>query len=169
MLQFARNHALQQTKPENQVMFSGRLYTLTSTNFQDARYAITAQLCASDGYISYKDAAGDGGVMVTGYEVSARWFDEFGGEGAAHPRYYLGVAEDRVVTAPWTSGVYRRRFQNGWVLWNPRGNGVVEVQLGQSMRKIQGRSGFSDLAVNNGAAVTKVTLQDRDGLVLLKG
>jgi hypothetical protein len=37
------------------------------------------------------------------------------------------------------------------------------------MRKLQGRSGFSDTTVNNGAQVTSVTLQDRDGLVLLKG
>jgi hypothetical protein len=169
MLQFARNHAAQQTKPENQVMFSGRRHTLTSTNFQDARYAIAAQLCASDGYISYKDATGDGGAMETGYETAGKWFDEFGGEGAAHPRYYLGVAEDAVVTASWTSGVYRRRFQNGWVLWNPRGNGVRTVNLGQTMRKLQGRSGFSDTTVNNGAQVTSVTLQDRDGLVLLRG
>jgi hypothetical protein len=65
--------------------------------------------------------------------------------------------------------VYRRRFQNGWVLWNPRGNGVRTVSLGQTMRKLQGRSGFSDTTVNNGAQVTSVTLQDRDGLVLLKG
>ena len=165
MLQFARNHALQQIKPENQVMYSARRYTLTSTNFQDARYSITAMLCASDGYIAYKDATGDGGTMVTGYETAGKWFDEF--DNAGTQKHYLGTAIDPVVTTSWTQGVYRRRFANGWVLWNPRGNGTQTVSLGQIMRKIQGRVGDSDTTVNNGATVTSVTLQDRDGLVLL--
>ncbi len=165
MLRLARNHAAQQTKPEHQVMHSARRHTLTSTNFQDARYAIAAQLCASDGYICYKDATGDGGTMETGYETAGKWFDEF--DNAGTQKYYLGTSVDPIVTTPWSEGVYRRRFANGWVLWNPRGNGIKTIQLGQSMKKIQGRVGDSDTTVNNGAQVTKVTLQDRDGLVLL--
>jgi hypothetical protein len=169
MLSAARKHALQLADPANQIMFSGRRYTLTSTNFQDVRYALCAQLCATTGFVFYKNANADNPETRDPNVPPTGWYDEYGGEGAAHPRYYLGVAEDPVVTAPWTSGVYRRRFQNGWVLWNPRGNGVRTVSLGQTMRKLQGRSGFSDTTVNNGAQVTSVTLQDRDGLVLLKG
>ena len=165
MLKGAKDHALQLTDSTNQIMFSARRHTLTSTNFQDARYAIAAQLCASDGYIAYKDATGDTGTMETGYEMSSKWFDEF--DNAGTQKHYLGASDDPIVTTPWSQGVYRRRFANGWVLWNPRGNGARTVSLGQSMKKIQGRAGFSDTAINNGATVTSVTLQDRDGLVLL--
>jgi hypothetical protein len=150
------------------VTYSTRRYNLTSTNFQDCRYALAGQLCASNGYVQYSDTGGDNASGSRApFEGPTKWWDEYGNYGTL-PRYYLGTAEDPVVTAPWASGVYRRRFQNGWVLWNPRGNGVRTVNLGQTMRKLQGRSGFSDTTVNNGAQVTSVTLQDRDGLFLLK-
>jgi hypothetical protein len=53
------------------------------------------------------------------------------------------------------------------ILLNPKGNGARTIDLGGTYEKIAGRAGYSDTSVNNGAAVTSVTLQDRDGLVLL--
>jgi hypothetical protein len=143
-----------------------RRHTLTSRNYQDFRYSFSVALCGSDGYVGYSDHTVDSWGSSDGYNRTAQFFDEY--DNAGTQRYYLGVAENAVVTAAWQSGVYLRRFQNGWVLLNPKGNGTRTVNLGQTMRKLQGRSGFSDTTVNNGAQVTSVTLQDRDGLVLLK-
>ena len=102
---------------------------------------------------------------TTGADGVLKWYDEFDAGGVG--RYYLGREVDQRQKDSWSSGVWRRRFENGWVLWNPERNGVRTVSLGQSMRKLQGRTGYSDTAVNNGATLTSVTLQDRDGLVLL--
>ena len=167
MLQAAKVHADMLIDPFSQVLHVNRLYTLTSTNFQDFRHGICAALCATDGYITYCDVAQDNYGSTTGFNRTAQWFDEY--DNAGTQKYYLGSAIDARISTTWTQGVYRRRFANGWVLWNPKGNGTQTLSLGQTMRKIQGRSGYSDTAVNNGATVTSVTLQDRDGLVLLNG
>jgi hypothetical protein len=164
MINAAKSQANHLAKPEFQLMQSRR--RSGSELFQDMRQAICSALVVSNGHIAYVNNS----FASTGATNVGAWYDEYGNYGTL-PRYYLGVAEDLPVTSAsqtWTSGVYRRRFQNGWVLWNPRGNGVRTVNLGQTMRKLQGRSGFSDTTVNNGAQVTSVTLQDRDGLVLLK-
>jgi hypothetical protein len=165
MLAGAKVHQSMLIDPYSQVVGINRLYTLTSTNFQDFRHGVCAALCSSDGYVAYSDAGADSYGSTTGFNGAAQWFDEY--DNAGTQRYYLGVAVDERVSVPWTQGVYRRRFANGWVLWNPKGNGTQTLSLGQTMRKIQGRSGYSDTAVNNGATVTSVTLQARDGLVLL--
>jgi hypothetical protein len=164
MINAAKSQANHLTKPDLQLMHSSR--RSGSELFQDMRQAVCSSLIVSNGHIAYSNNS----FASTGATNVGAWYDEYGNYGTL-PRYYLGVAEDLPVTSEsqtWTSGVYRRRFQNGWVLWNPRGNGVRTVNLGQTMRKLQGRSGFSDTTVNNGAQVTSVTLQDRDGLVLLK-
>jgi uncharacterized protein with LGFP repeats len=57
-------------------------------------------------------------------------------------------------TGAWSNGVWMREFQNGVVLWNPKGNGAKTVNV-------------SALVSPNGAAVTSVTLNDRDGVILL--
>ena len=71
-------------------------------------------------------------------------------------------------SAAWSNGVWRRRFPNGWILANPRGNGVQTVTVPTTLSRIVAR-GFSDAAVNTGDVVTsgKVTLQDGDGLFLI--
>jgi Hypothetical glycosyl hydrolase family 15 len=85
------------------------------------------------------------------------WFDEFDTK--------LGTANAGPSTTAWQKGVYRRDFANGIALVNPRGNGAQTVQLETTYRKI---SGSQDSAVNNGQTVTSVTLQDRDGIILLR-
>jgi hypothetical protein len=166
LLSAIKIHAANLTDPSGQFCVGTRRHTLTSRNYQDFRYSFSVALCGSDGYVGYSDHTVDSWGSSDGYNRTAQFFDEY--DNAGTQRYYLGVAENAVVTAAWQSGVYLRRFQNGWVLLNPKGNGTRTVNLGQTMRKLQGRSGFSDTTVNNGAQVTSVTLQDRDGLVLLK-
>ena len=85
------------------------------------------------------------------------WFDEFNAE--------LGAATTNPATTAWQKGVYRRDFANGIALVNPRGNGAQTVQLETAYRKI---AGTQDSAVNNGQTVQSVTLQDRDGIILLR-
>jgi hypothetical protein len=73
-------------------------------------------------------------------------------------------------SAAWKNGVWRRRFPNGWVLWNPRGNGVQTVPIPSTLCRIQTR-GYGDSTVNTGACgATSVTLKDGnigDGLFLI--
>ena len=87
---------------------------------------------------------------------SAYWYDEFDVD--------LGRAIDPPQQAPWQNGVYRRRFEYGMVLVNPKANGTKTVQIAPGYRRIDGRQ---DSVTNNGEAVSSVTLRERDGLVLI--
>jgi hypothetical protein len=65
-----------------------------------------------------------------------------------------------------------REFKNGVVLWNPKGNGAKTVSV-SGLVSPSGHSGLKhiagkqDPAVNTGKAATSVTLNDRDGVILL--
>lgn len=99
------------------------------------------------------------------------WFDEFDAN--------LGAATSAPPPVPsgaWQQGVYRRDFENGIVLVNPKGNGAKTVTLETEYLKLSSTGSSTntkvhyvhDTTVNNGATVTSVTLQDRDGIVLLR-
>jgi hypothetical protein len=85
------------------------------------------------------------------------WFDEFDAK--------LGAAASAPATAAWQHGVYRRDFENGIVLVNPKGNGTQTVTLETSYQRINGTQAPG---VNNGQSVSQLTLADRDGIVLLR-
>src|SRR5947208_3287852 len=64
--------------------------------------------------------------------------------------------------AAWSQGVWRRDFQNGVALVNPTIlSRTVTVERG--LRRL---AGTQDPAVNDGAAVSEVTLKPKDGIVL---
>ena len=65
----------------------------------------------------------------------------------------------------WQNGVWRRDFANGIALVNPKGNGPQTVTLETTYKHF---SGTQDPSVNNGQSVTSVTLNDRDGVILLR-
>ena len=119
----------------------------SSTDYQGMRYGLGTCLL-DDGYYSFTDnSAGYYGVV---------WFDELDqslGAGQAKP------------TAAWQKGVWRRDFDNGIVLVNPKGNGPQTVTLETAYLKIKGTQ---DPVTNNGQSVTTVTLKDRDGIILLR-
>lgn len=71
-------------------------------------------------------------------------------------------------SASWSNGVWRRRFPNGWVLCNFRGNGAQTVAVPNTLSRITTR-GYGDATVNTGATVSggTVTLQDADGIFLI--
>lgn len=119
----------------------------SSTDYQGMRYGLGTCLL-DDGYYSFTDTnAGYYGVV---------WFDELDQS--------LGAAQS-APTAAWQKGVWRRDFDNGIVLVNPKGNGPQTVTLETSYLKIKGTQ---DPATNNGQTVTTVTLKDRDGIMLLR-
>jgi hypothetical protein len=118
------------------------------TDYQAMRYGLGACLM-DDGYYYFTDAS------KGNYRVP--WFDEFDAK--------LGPATSPPQASAWKSGVYRRDFQNGIALVNPRGNGPRTVTLDGEFVKLKGSQAPS---VNDGATVRQVTLKDRDGIILMR-
>ena len=116
------------------------------TDYQAMRYGL-ASCSLDDGYYSFTNDADS-------YHHIAR-FDEYEAD--------LGMPTSSPPTAAWQNGVYRRDFENGIVLVNPKGNGARTVSLGGEFVKLKGTQ---VPAINSGATVTSVTLSDRDGLIL---
>jgi hypothetical protein len=116
------------------------------TDYQAMRYGLGS--CALDnGYYMFSNNADS-------YHDVAH-FDEYNAD--------LGNPTSSPPTSAWQSGVYRRDFERGIVLVNPKGNGSRTVSLGGEFVKLRGSQAPS---VNNGATVTSVTLADRDGIIL---
>jgi len=119
-----------------------------ATDYAMMRYGLTSCLL-DDGYFYYT-------TIDTEYR-SALWFDEYDID--------LGRAIDPPQFSAWQNGVYRRRFQNGMVLVNPKGNGTRTVQIEPGYSHF---SGSQDSVMNNGRSATSVTLAARDGVILVK-
>jgi len=109
------------------------------------RYAYTSCLL-DDGYFSFTDKS-------RGFS-SVPWFDEYD--------YKLGHALSAPQTEPWHEEIWRRDFENGVVLLNPT-NETRMVTLEPGLRRLAGKQ---DAAVNDGSAVTRLTLRPKDGIVL---
>jgi len=119
----------------------------SATDYQSFRYGFASCLMDNGYYVfNTSETYGD-----------APAFDEYNAN--------LGNAVSSPQTAAWQQGVYRRDFDNGIVLVNPKGNGARTLQLETSYKRLQGAQAP---AVNTGQTVTSVTLQDRDGLILLR-
>jgi hypothetical protein len=118
------------------------------SDYQAMRYGLASCLM-DDGYYTFSDNAEE--------FHGVRWFDEY--------NVNLGAAVSPPSTAAWQSGVYRRDFQNGIALVNPKGNGPVEVTLEEDFKRIEGKQAPT---VNNGQTTRKVQLKDRDGIILLR-
>ena len=116
------------------------------TDYKALRYGLASCLL-DNGYFAFTDPAKGYSGLV--------WFDEFDTK--------LGQAVMPPATTAWQKGVYRRDFENGIALVNPKGNGPVEVTLEEDFRRIDGKQAPS---VNNGQVTRKVLLQDRDGIIL---
>jgi hypothetical protein len=120
----------------------------SATDYQGMRYGLASCLLGN-AYFHYD---------VGGSRNSVGWFDEYNAN--------LGAATSAAFpSAAYQKGVYRRDFQNGIALVNPKGNGKQTVTLETSYRKLSGKQ---DPSINNGETVTSVTLNDRDGIILLR-
>jgi hypothetical protein len=118
------------------------------TDYALMRYGLASCLM-DDGYYYYT-------TIDTEYR-SALWFDEYDVD--------LGRAIDPPQFSPWQKGVYRRRFENGMVLVNPKGNGTRTLEIESGYSKI---AGAQDSTVNNGQPVSSLVLPERDGIVLVR-
>lgn len=124
-------------------------------NYQFFRYTFATCLL-DDGYFEYAPNKQHYGTV--------EWFDEFDLTGSATTSW-LGLAIDQPPTTAWKSGVWRRDFQGGVALVNPLGNGKVTVTIEGGFRRIAGQQ---DPVVNNGQPASSITLQDGDGIVLVR-
>lgn len=120
-----------------------------------------------DGYFSYsrEEPLGSGKFPYS----NVTWFDEYDLTGSATTNW-LGAAVDAKQRTAKSNGVYVRRFQNGMAIVNPKNNGTQTIDLsvlfpGETYRRI---NGTQDPATNNGAVVTTLTINARDGLILTK-
>jgi hypothetical protein len=120
----------------------------SATDYQSVRYGLASAMM-DDGYYVFNTIAGQGG--------DAPMFDEYNAK--------LGASVTGPQTSAWQNGVYRRDFQNGIVLVNPKGNGAQTLKLETGFKHLSGSQAPS---VNNGQTVTTVTLQDRDGVILMR-
>ena len=91
------------------------------------------------------------------------YFDENNG-GSLAKIGYLGAPTIPPQTAAWSQGVWRRRYENGTAYVNPKGNGAQTVALGDTEYHLHGTE---QPTVNTGMAATSITLQNRDGIIML--
>jgi Hypothetical glycosyl hydrolase family 15 len=119
-----------------------------TTDYQALRYGLASCLL-DNGYFSFTNSAGNYSGVV--------WFDEYDAK--------LGQATQAPTTTAWQNGVYRRNFENGIALVNPRGNGPREVTLEEDFKRLSGKQAPG---VNNGQLTRKVQLNDRDGIILMR-
>ena len=120
----------------------------SATSYQEMRYGLASCLLDDGYYTPY--------ITPTGYSTTP-WFDEFD--------VNLGQATSPPPTAAWQNGVWRRDYQNGIALANPKANGVKTVTVEAGFHRIDGDQAPS---VNNGLPASSITLQDRDGIILLR-
>jgi hypothetical protein len=132
----------------------------SSTDYQGMRYGLASCLL-DNGYYHFNTAGQGGGNNVA-------WFDELGsnlGPATAGPNNSNNGTYSNGGLTVWQNGVWRRDFANGIALVNPKGNGVQTVTLETTYKHLSGTQAPS---VNNGQSVTTVTLNDRDGVILLR-
>ncbi|HEU5079094.1 MAG TPA: Ig-like domain-containing protein [Opitutaceae bacterium] len=134
------------------------------TDYAKFRYAFASALM-EDGYFCYSPVNSTNHVTYG----SVAWFDEYDLAGTSNTSW-LGAAVDPKQRMPHVQGLYIRRFQNGLAIVNPKGNGTQTIDLstlypGETYHRI---SGTQDAATNNGATVTSLTLDERNGLILVK-
>jgi hypothetical protein len=121
-------------------------------DYQLMRFSLCSTLMG-DGYYSY---ALSSGVHASG---GLDWFDEYDGGGIG--RGYLGQPTGAAIKV---GNAWRRDYSGGVALVNPS-TSPVTVQLGGPFRKIKGTQ---DPTVNDGSAVTAVTIPAQDGIILLR-
>jgi hypothetical protein len=119
------------------------------TDYQSFRYGFASALMG-DAYYTFNSSAAYGDFP---------WFDEY------NYQHKFGAAVSSQPTTAWQHGVYRRDFENGIALVNPKGNGPQTVTLEANYTRITGTQASS---INSGQTVRTLTLQDRDGIILLR-
>lgn len=142
------------------VIFHNKIKDLLDDNsdmsvYQANRYGLTSTLM-DNGYYA---------VMAPG-QTRPEYDEFFGGKDHSVSKLgYLGYPKSLPQTKAWSQGVYRREFDKGLVLVNPKGNGTRTVNVGSGWRRIDGAQ---DRNLNNGQSAASVTLKEQDGIILLR-
>jgi hypothetical protein len=125
------------------------------------RYALASALL-DNGYIMYHTGGYNSDNVV--------WFDEFDLDGTATTSW-LGAAIDPPQTNAYQNGVFRRRFENGMAIVNPRTNPDKSLRTAQTITPEAGYKRFVGSqapSVNNGQNVTSISIDAGDGIILIK-
>lgn len=132
-------------------------------NFRKMRFGLTTTLL-NNGYFSYEmNTDGHGSLCLM-------WFDEYdnAGGGRGYLGYPLGgayqVESFRLTPNTIEGDIWERDYENGIVLVNATSTPIT-ISLEGTFRKIKGTQ---DPLVNDGSLVTQVTLQPKDGIILLR-
>ena len=147
---------------------AGSEYTLTFRARADSPMTMQAQIQkVASPFTAY--ASSDELRLSTDWQTFEIPMTSSATDGAAELTLLLGgsvgnVWIDDVKLQAGDRTVYRRDFQNGIALVNPT-NVAVTIDLGGTFQKIRGTQAP---AVNDGSLVNAVTLQPRDGIVLLR-
>lgn len=152
------------TLPPHLVIFS---VDGVANDYAKFRYGFASALM-EDGYYAYGAIDGTGHATYS----SVLWFDEYDLAGTSNTSW-LGAPVDPKQRTAKPGGVYIRRFQNGLAIVNPKGNGQRIINLssvnglfpGETYKRI---AGTQDPSTNNGQTVSSVTINERDGLILVK-
>jgi hypothetical protein len=118
-------------------------------DYKTVRYGLTSALM-DNGYFAV-DPAGEPDFTWQ------YWYDEFD--------INLGYPIEAPQKSPWSNGVYKREFDNGLVIVNPRGNGDQTVTVGPGWKKFRGTQ---DAVHNVGGLVTDLRISDADGIILIR-
>jgi hypothetical protein len=143
VLKYIRS-AINATQPGSPVLVN--VYADLPASVQLARYGLCISML-EDGLYCLNAASNQAPL----------WLDEYD-----QP---IGDPTDGPQSAPTLSGCFVRRYSNGMVLVNPTSAAITVDLTGQGLRRF---SGSQDPVVNNGQAVSQVTLQPKDGVLLLK-
>lgn len=130
------------------------------SDYAEARYGLAATLMG-DGYYYF---GFDTAKLSADRYTPVIWMDEYDQGGTASTEW-LGKAVDPPQSRPWKEGVYRRRFENGMALVNPKGGETKMITVEPGYRHIEGKQTPN---VNNGAPVSSVVLNGGEGLLLVK-
>jgi hypothetical protein len=140
----------------------GRPANSNASHYQWFRYTFATALM-QNGYYVYraKDYPSGSSLWFDEYDRAGRDDTSWMGRGIAGPSNPGAKGPSN----PWKQGVYRRDFENAVVLVNPRGNGKKTISLEGGLRKLRGQQ---DSRTNNGRTVQSVTLNDSDGIILVR-
>jgi len=140
---------------------------VAANDYQVVRYTLTFTLMRN-GWAQYAISNSNNDNVDPSVSSGFPVFDEFWG-GSLNLAGYLGAAYGGPLgaeqSASWLQGVWRRDFFNGIALVNPAGNGSQTVALGGTLYHLRGTQ---VPGINNGTAVTSVTVPAGDGLILLR-
>ncbi len=140
-----------ETKPRFMIINVNTGNTGKNTNYKKVRFGLASTLLL-DGYYSFDFGDKDHGQTW--------WYDEYSVD-LGNP---LGSAISLNNKNQFEEDVWRREYENGIAIVNPTNESQM-IDLGADYEKIKGSQ---DVAINNGSIINQVSLDSKDGLVMLR-